>query len=113
MKLLVENWYVFWGIGATIVILRLHVYARRHPEMQFASHWERLRYAAIACAVFGGIAIVLNGMLQGFLGVELFTCNALCVCYVVRYSLVRRAPFASVPSAQSRRDMTRHLTAGC
>lgn len=74
---LVENWYVFWGIGGTILVLWLHAYARRHPEGQFASHWERLRYAVIACAVFGAISILLNGLLQGFLGVELFTIDAM------------------------------------
>jgi hypothetical protein len=73
----VENWYVFWGIGATIAILWLHTYARRHPETQFASHWERLHYAVVACVVFGAISIVLNGMLLGFFGIELFAINAM------------------------------------
>ena len=74
---LIDNWYIFSGIGGAILILWLHTYARRHPESQFASHWERLRYAVIACAVFGAISILLNGILQGFLGVELFTMAAM------------------------------------
>lgn len=73
---LVENWYVLWGIGVTALILWLHAYSRRYPEGQFASHWERLRYAAVACAVFGAISILLNGILQGFLGVEFFTIDS-------------------------------------
>jgi hypothetical protein len=71
-----ENWYIFWGVGGAILIGWLHFYARGHPDSQFASHWERLRYAGVACVVLGAIAILLNGMLQGFLGVELFAFDA-------------------------------------
>ena len=74
---LVEHWYVFWGIGGTLLILWLHAYARGHPESQFASHWERLRYAAVACAVFGAISILLSGILQGFFGLTLFTLDTM------------------------------------
>jgi hypothetical protein len=76
MAWLSENWYILWGVGSGLLVLWLHTYARRHPETQFASHWERLQYAAVASAVFGGISILLNFMLQGFLGFELFPTTA-------------------------------------
>lgn len=76
MNWIAENWHVFWGIGGAILILGLHSYARRHPETEFASHWERLHYTAMAGAVFSVISMLLNGILQGFFGIHLFTIDA-------------------------------------
>jgi hypothetical protein len=76
MQWFTENWYVFWGIGGAILAIWLHSFSRRHTEKQFASHWERVRYAGTACAVLSAIAILLNGVSDGFFGIELFSIGA-------------------------------------
>lgn len=63
---LAEYWYVIWGISGTVLILALNVYARRHPETAFASHWDRLKYAAYACAPIGGMSILVAALLLAF-----------------------------------------------
>jgi hypothetical protein len=59
-----DYWYVLTAIGGGLILLAAHTYARRHPDTQFASHWERLKYTAFACAPIGGVLILLNAGLE-------------------------------------------------
>jgi hypothetical protein len=61
-----EYWYVVWGFTGAAIVLGLNLYARRHPETVFASHWDRLKYAAYACAPIGGILILVAAALLVF-----------------------------------------------
>ena len=63
---LAENWYVVWGFTGAAIVLGLNLYAHRHPETPFASHWDRLKYAAYACAPIGGILILVAAALLVF-----------------------------------------------
>ena len=81
------NWYVLWGVCGGVLVVWLHFYARRHPDTRFASHWERLRYAAYAAAPAVGAAIILNGVVEGTTGQSLFTFEStpyvFCVLFVL------------------------------
>jgi len=58
-----EYWYVVTGIGGALLVLALNYRARRNADTEFASHWERLKYSAFACAPIGGALILLDAAL--------------------------------------------------
>jgi hypothetical protein len=61
---LADHWYIVTGIGGSLLLLAAHLYARRHPDTEFASQWERLKYAAFACAPIAGVLILLNAAVE-------------------------------------------------
>ena len=59
---LTEYWYVFTGLGGSLLLLVLYVYARRHPQSLAMSLWQRLFYTAVASAVASGIFALLTAV---------------------------------------------------
>ena len=63
-KWLSESWYIFTGIGGALLVLALHLYAARHPHTRIASQWQRLGYAAYACAPVFGVLVLTDAALS-------------------------------------------------
>ena len=61
-----QYWYVLTGIGGALALFALHMYALRNPDSQFASQWERAKYAAVACAPIGGLLMLASVALEVF-----------------------------------------------
>jgi len=58
----VQNWYVLWALGAGALLLAFVVYAHKHPDGIAMSLWQRLKYAAVATAVFGAIFLLITAI---------------------------------------------------
>jgi len=58
----VRNWYVLWALGAGALLLAFVVYAHKHPDGLAMSLWQRLKYAAVATAVFGSMCLLVTAI---------------------------------------------------
>ena len=96
-----EYWYVVCGITGAAMVLASNFYAGRYPETAFASHWDRLKYAAYACALFVGVSILVAALLLMFApslslfdvsGSLYFIIGLYAFCWLIAPNLRRIAP---------------------
>ena len=64
MSVFSNYWYVVWGTFTGGALAAAYLYVRSNPGSQFASYWERIRYAAAASVAISMILILVGAAVE-------------------------------------------------